>query len=421
MSNPIGLAGTHRNSRGRTFLRRLVIFLAVIWCIYTIDHWVHNNIVGHEDRCFRHLIPWNGPTAIVADAADSIDVIFDKGDMTSSIEVVTSDNVYKPTLLIDAWVTKNYPHDPHDEMAVKGLEVHVTTEDGWVKVILSSEDNTGRRGWPHKKKFCAKVHVKIVFPSTLRIYGRLSVTGIVATIDVRDVSQIAFEGVRLRTTVGDVNLHDPEAKGGLQTKSLDIYSVTGAIQIASTQSTPGNGLRLNLEANVGSLRLNATTNPIKTLSGMASEELRHNLILKTNTGAIDANVHPGAGYHFMSSKESVVGDVYIDGETNVGHIGTTIVLASKQVLHQELVGNTGSVKSTISDNYLGTIDVRTDFGHAQVHEAIGSPSRIEYEVHTKTVLVGRKILKEEGGGEAKGAMNLHSRFGGVGVTFMPLQ
>lgn len=426
------LAGTHENTRRRTLLRRTVIVLSLLWFFWVVKHWVLDQSIWTDDHCYYHLVPWNGPSTITSNTADSIEVAFGKGDITSEVEVLTRDDVCKPTVFIKAWVTKNYHEEEedvnekevvkggHPHEAVKGLEVEVTEVDGMLTIVLTSEDNTGRRGrWPHDKKFCAKVDIKIVFPSTLRSYNRLIVSGVLQDLDVRGVSKIAFESIRFGSTVGNVVLHDLEDVGGVQAKSLDILTVTGSIKIASAKPVKGHGLVVNLESTVGSIKVNATTNPILLEGGDRTvEELRHNLNVKTNTGSIEAIVRPGSGYeHFAAvEKETIVGDVYINGLTLMGRAETDVVLAPEQVLHQELSSNMGSARSTVSDNYLGSIDVRTDYGHVSVNEAPKSVSWIDYKEKTKTVKVGDKIL-QNGGKQGKGVVSLQSHFGSAELTF----
>ncbi|KAF8937556.1 hypothetical protein BGZ47_008965 [Haplosporangium gracile] len=431
------LAGTHENTRSRTTLRRVVIVLSLLWFFWAVKHWVYDKATWmDDDHCRHHLVPWNGPSMITSDTADSIEVAFDKGDITSAVEVLTRDDVSKPTVFIDAWVTKNYPEEKEQEAikekemgngghhhgAIKGLEVEVTEVNRKLTIVLSSEDNTGRRGrrWPHNRKFCAKVDIKIIFPSTLRSYNRLIVTGVLLDLDVRGVSKIAFESILLRTTVGNIVLHDFETVGGggVQAKNLDISSVTGSINIGSAIPVHGHGLSVTLESTVGSIKVNATTNPIFPGNGMATQELCHNLNFKTNTGSIEAIVRPGSGYEPAAlEKEAVLGDVHFNGLSLVGHVATDVVLAPKQVLHQELSANMGSVQSTVSDNYLGSIDVRTDYGRASVAEAPNSASWIDYKESTKTVKVGHKSL-QNGGKEEKGVMSLQSKYGGARLTFV---
>ena len=326
-------------------------------------------MIWTNDRCLYHLVPWNGPSTITSSTADSIEVAFDKGDITSEVEVLTRDDVCKPTVFIKAWVSKNYPEEEdvkekkvgkggHPHGAVKGLEVEVTEVDGKLTIVLSSEDNTGHRGrrWPHNKKFCAKVDIKIVFPSTLRSYNRLIVSGVLQDLDVRGVSKIAFESIRLDSTVGNVVLHDLEAAGGVQAKSLDIVTVTGSIKIASAKPVKGHGLLVTLESTVGSIKVNVTTNPILSEGGdRTAQELRHNLNAKTNTGVIEAIVRPGSGYEHVAAlekKETIVGDVYINGLSLLGHVETDVVLAPDQVLHQELSANMGSARSTVVSHHV---------------------------------------------------------------------
>ncbi|KAF9139697.1 hypothetical protein BGX30_007594 [Mortierella sp. GBA39] len=427
------LAGTHENTRGRTFLRRTVIVLSLFWFFWVVKHWGFRHTIWTDDRCFHHLVPWNGPSTITSNTTDSIEVAFDKGDITSEVEVLTGDDICKPTVFIKAWVTKNYPEEEdveekevgkrgHPHGAVKGLEVEVKEVDGKLVIVLSSEDNTGRRGgrWPHNKKFCAKVDIKIVFPSTLRSYNSLIVSGVLQDLDVRGVSKIAFESIHLGSTIGNVVLHDLEAVGGVQAKSLDIVTVTGSINIASAKPVEGHGLLVTLKSTVGSIKVNATTNPILSKGGdRTSQELHHNLNIMTNTGVIEAVVRPGSGYEQVAAlekKETIVGDVYINGVSFLGRVDTDVVLAPEQALHQELSANMGSVQSTVSDNYLGSIDVRTDYGHAYVSEAPKSASWVDYQEMTKTVKVGHKVL-QNGGKEGKGVVSLQSHYGSVELTF----
>ncbi|KAF9132060.1 hypothetical protein BGW39_000855 [Mortierella sp. 14UC] len=430
------LAGTHENTRARSFLRRLVIILSLLWFFWTIHHWVNDLAVGANEDCLHHLIPWNGPTTITSDTADSIDVSFGKGDIYSTVEILTQDHVVQPTVIIDAWVTRNYNEgdvkegDGHHRR-VRGLEIEVTEVDGRVKVVLTSEDNNGRQGhhWTHKKKFCAKVDIKIVFPPRLRTYNRLAVGGVLLDLDVRRISQIAFESIYLNSTVGNIVLHDIGTKegsnDGVQAKDLHIVSVTGSIHIAATRPVLGYPLQLKLESTVGSIKFNATTNPIKSVEGKPSQELRHNVLLKTTTGHIQAFVRPGVGHAdpaVMMKNGTIPGDVFVSGDSTVGHVETDLVMAPGQVLHQELSNMVGSVESIVSDNYLGAIDVRTDYGSASLTETHDSASSIEYEQYTKTIKVGHKVLKKggQGSGEERGVMVLSSTYGSSRLTFVPL-
>ncbi|KAG0279095.1 hypothetical protein BGZ95_002281 [Linnemannia exigua] len=433
------LAGTHENTTVRTFLRRLIIIFSLLWFFFTIHHWVLGFAADINDDCLHHLIPWNGPSAITSDNADSIDVSFGEGDIYSTVEILTRDDVVQPTVYIDAWVTRNYDKI-NDKVVgggrhprpVRGLEVEVTEVDGWVKVFLESEDNKGRRDRRYKKKFCAKVDIKIVFPTRLQTYNRLVVGHALQDVDVRgSVSQIAFESLHLSSTIGNIVLHDLETKnggngGGVQAKTLHLVTITGSIHVAATSPVSGHPLSLTFESTVGSIKFNATTNPIQPVENKTPEELRHSLLLKTTTGHIQAAVRPGAGYAdtgVMKKDGTIPGDIFVSGESFVGHIETDFVMAPGQVLHQELTSNMGSVESIVTDNYLGSIDVRTELGSASVTEASNSTSSIKYEKYTKTVKVGRKTLTQggrSGSGEERGVMVFSSTNGSSRLTFVPV-
>ncbi|KAF9904928.1 hypothetical protein EC991_002228 [Linnemannia zychae] len=430
------LTGSHKNTKARSMLRLLVIILLILWILRTIDHWFNNFAVGNDEDCLQHLIPWSGPTAITSDTADSIDVSFGKGDMYSTVEILTRDDVVQPTILIEAWVTRNFNEGDAKEVdghrrRVRGLEIEVTEVDGWVKVVLTSEDNTGRRRrrWPQKKKFCAKVDIKIVFPPRLRTYNHLAVGGVLLDLDVRHVSQIAFESIYLNSTLGNIKLHDLGIKeggdGGVQAKDLNIVTITGSIHIAATRPISGYPLSLRLESTVGSIKFNATTNPIQSIESKTSQELRHSLLLKTTTGQIHAVVRPGTEHFDRVAKKksgTIPGDIYVSGDTTAGLVGTDLVVAPGQVLNQELSNVVGSVESIVSDNYLGSIDIRTDYGSTSVIETQDSSSTIEYEENTKAIKVGHKGLKEGGRGheEERGVIVLLTMYGSSRLTFAPL-
>ncbi|KAK3824252.1 MAG: hypothetical protein J3R72DRAFT_458409 [Linnemannia gamsii] len=431
--NNIGLAGTHKTTSTTTTLLRILITLAILYFLWIFRTGLHETRVWVNNRCLAHLVPWNGATDIAAGSAQSLEVSFEKGPISSTVEVLTREDVDMPTVFVDAWVSRNYTSDGSHEWnkddkdkherwhpRERGLELEVIETDSWIKLIFSTRDYKRPSRYPRlghlfcspfAAKFCAKVDIKIIFPASLRAFGRLVVAGTALTIHTHDTSKIAFDSVSLTNTVGDIYVllsTNTSAAAIQSTNNFRIITGTGSITVASVQPTPTHALSLTFMSFTGPISFLALTDPIRKVENQPGQELIHSVYLATMMGRVRGVVRPGGGGGVgvlgggeeegggggegEGEGEMIPGSIWLGGGSFAGHLTTDITLVPQQTVWLELTNTIGTVESIVTDN-LGSIHVEATLGLAIVKEAHASSSKILYMNDTISLKRGCKVPK----------------------------
>ncbi|KAF8969299.1 hypothetical protein BGZ46_010693 [Entomortierella lignicola] len=474
-----GIIGKHENSKKRVLLRRSFAALLLVWLYWSIyghhrpsgldsgvdydgghggGHGGHGGHGRHGDQCdLKELVPWNG-TSEFETSARNIDFRFGKGNLFTKVEVLTSDEIERPFIIVHANVTKTPSHDhDHDDgdeesqrevMTILGTNTNQVSHHGLHLDILDDDDNLKVTIWAnkhvhnqdnhghdhdhhpddhhhHHRHFCASVEAFIVLPKSFTKFGSLSIVGTIMDVNMREISGIEFERLFISNAIGDITVHDKDgdsisATTGIVSKDLYVYSSTGFATVPHFTGPEGSPVKANITTVIGSIGLNIVLPQITSDAG----NQRHEIFLSTVTGSIKVNAKPVQVDEEEPSKKiysSVVpGEVSILAETNIGQIQSFVDLADHQVLYLRAQSVLGPVSSVINDKFLGNIHLETSMGSIKVAEAEGSASQIEYEKYSSHLMVGRKHLKEkehEDEEEEEGNIDISSQFGVAELIF----
>ncbi|KAG0006221.1 hypothetical protein BGZ79_006915 [Entomortierella chlamydospora] len=463
------VAGAHKNSKKRVFLRRTFAAMFLVWFCYSIYGYrrLHgiNSGVGHEGgrhgghdgyQCHRdNLIAWDGPSEIETNARN-IDFKFGKGNMATNIAVLTNDEIDEPVITITANVTKTHPlydGDDDDEFQNEGvtildantkefhrhgLHVQVIEIDGDLAITIwadeyadhghhhhhhdhDDEHHNDDHPHHHHRKFCANIEAAVILPQAFAKFGRLSIVGTIMDVDVRDVSGITFERFHISTAIGRVTVHRSEGDyigtGGVLAKDLSVHGITGPITVPTISAPEGSPTKVNVTTSVGSIDLNVVLPQIAA----NAEDQKHEISITSITGDIQVGVRPTAGGDdgkaHSKSASVVPGEAHLKLNSEVGQIHTSVDLADHQVLFLSSGSTTGLVSTKVSDKFLGSIKLQTEIGSTKVIEAEDSASEIDFEKNTNHVKSGRKQLKGKPDGNDEGEIDLRSRFGRSELIF----
>ncbi|KAG0283752.1 hypothetical protein BGZ96_011876, partial [Linnemannia gamsii] len=369
------LAGTHKTTSSFTILLRLLVALTIVYIIVCTRRWLHSTGIVIDKRCLRSLVPWTGgPANITSDTAKNLEVLLTKGPISATVEVLTQEGVEHPTVVVEAWVSENYPLGDGDNSSGRGLEVEITEVDNKLKIVFTAEDSTTRHRplllQPFTQKFCAKVHLKIIFPYHLRSYGRLFVSGCTLALTTYNIAAIAFESINIGNFGGDILFYDiPSSSsassvagegggggGGVQTaKGLSIITATGSISVPSVRATPGQALSLSLWSSTGRVHFNATMNAILKTPNKTAWDLTHSLVLTTGMGHVQGVLRFAEGAvpdgvlkaGEKHEEEWIPGGIWVHSYSWMGYIGTELGLALGQNLWQEMRTVIGTVETTV--------------------------------------------------------------------------
>ncbi|KAF9348321.1 hypothetical protein BGX26_000260, partial [Mortierella sp. AD094] len=471
------IAGTHENSRKRVFLRRTFAAMLFAWLYYSIYGYHRGGFNGdvgygggqhggHDDsQCHRdNLVAWDGPSEFET-SAGSIDFKFGKGNMATSVAVLTNDEIDEPVITITAKVTKTLPrhHDDDEdsdeefqnegvtildantkEFHHQGLHVHVLETDGNFAITLwadeyadhghhhhhhDHDDEHNNENHPHHhhhhhhhRKFCANIEATIILPQTFTKFGRLSIAGVLMDVDLREVSDITFEKLHISTTIGHVVVHNGEGDyigaNGVLAKDLSVHVVSGSVTVPTITSPEGSPTKVNVTTTVGSIDLNVVLPQIAA----DAEDQKHEISITSITGDIQVGVKPvtaGDEDSKVHSKSASVvpGEVHLKLYSEVGQTHSSVDLADHQVLFLSSESAAGLISTRVSDKFLGSIKLQTEIGSIKVIEAEDSASEIEFEKNTNRVKSGRKQLKKKPDVKDEGEIDIRSRFGRSELAF----
>ncbi|KAI1315764.1 hypothetical protein EDD11_000367 [Mortierella claussenii] len=477
------IVGTHHNtSRKRIFIRRTLAVIIAVFLYYTmfgdhgrrhprrfhghedhIDDIEHGDGHGHPDRGHDHgnqcrredFIPWDGPSHFKS-SASNIDFKFGKGQMGTKVAVLTDESVETPTIIIHANVTKlHHHHHDHEgddgemlrkqgasilnahtkEIYLQGVHVQVKEDDGnfelhlWADEYLDHDDDHHHHHH-ERRKLCVEVEATIILPAKLSKFGRLSITGTVMSVDIRDISAITFDKLDISTTVGKVIFHesdeddseeDAKAAGNpeVQVEDLSIGVTTGAVILPSVTAPEGLPLKVKVVTIAGPIVVNAVLPRVFA----DEEDQKHEISIITTTGSTQLSTRPAEDddHDSKHKRDTVPGEVHVHANSEVGHVKSSIRLAEQQILFLQSKSTTGSLHVDVDDKFLGTFKVQTQMGTVVVNEAENSVSEIQYEKNTKNIKIGHKQLKasddDDDDGQVKGDIVLSSSFGTNELSF----
>ncbi|KAF9108513.1 hypothetical protein BGX27_008319 [Mortierella sp. AM989] len=405
---------------------------------------------GHHDddhrQCNRdHFIDWNGPEQFET-GAKNIDFKFGKGNMATNVAVLTFDEIDYPIIVLQAKVTPTSPHDDDsgdddsdkelksEEMAVldantkehhhHGLHVHVLEKDDNFAITIWADEYVSHGHHHHgHRKFCADIEASIILPKTFTKFGRLSIVGTLMNVDLRDLSEIAFEKLNITTTVGNVIFNDEHSDiagiSNVLARDIPVRVTDGAVKLPSVTVPEGSPVKVYIATTAGSIDLNTVLPQIPA----GTEDQKHEISLTTVMGDINVGVQSAKVGESRESTSFVPGEIHLSTSSDFGKTVTSVDLADHQILYLHSKGVTGHIGSTVSDKFLGKIRLLTEIGSVNVIEAENSASEIEYEKHTDQIKSGRKQLKkndgdkEEKGDEEEGEIILRSSYGRSELTF----
>ncbi|KAG0367364.1 hypothetical protein BGX24_003269 [Mortierella sp. AD032] len=375
------------------------------------------------DRCRDNAIAWDGPSTFTTEVKN-FRLKIGQGNIASHVKISTGP-VALPTLHILGEVSPydddeddsklnrkeikpSAAHDGKISIDYLGIHVAIIEEDNQfdAQVWYDNREVVDPRDKQHYRA-CARLVLEIILPESFTQYGSISVDGPVVAIDAFGLENVKFDRLHFGSSVGEISTH-----GRIQTDVLDAKSETGRIRADSVGvATAGKPLDIQVTTSTGSVQVTAETTDVD-----AAEENPHKIHLDTNTGRIDLTVQPSTTTP-SSSVDSKHGHLDISTIAKTGSIDSTITLASKdQILVLKSKTNTGSIRTHISDEFLGHFGLTTTWGSTRVEPAKGSESIFTYEKLNAREKIGTKTL-QRGGDEFKGSIEISTNTGSASLEF----
>ncbi|KAG0261469.1 hypothetical protein BGZ95_004227 [Linnemannia exigua] len=372
------------------------------------------------DRCRDNAIDWDGPSTFTTEVKN-FRLKIGHGNIFSRVKILAGP-VAIPTLHILAEVS---PYDDDSKLSRKeikpsavhdgktdidhlGLHVAIIEEDNQfdAQVWYDNREVVDPRDKQHYRA-CARLFFEIILPESFTQYGSISIDGPVVSIDTFGLEDVKFDRLHFGSSVGDITTH-----GRTQTDVLDARSNTGRIRTDPIQvATAGKPLDIQVTTTTGDVQVTAETTDVD-----AAEENPHKIHLATNTGRIGLTVQPSTATS-SSSVDTKHGNLDISTHAKTGSIDATILLASQdQILVLKSETNTGSIRTHISDEFLGHFGLSTKWGSTSVEPAKDSKSIIAYEKLNAREKIGTKTL-EHGGDEIKGLIEISTSTGSTSLEF----
>ncbi|KAF9934270.1 hypothetical protein FBU30_002688 [Linnemannia zychae] len=370
------------------------------------------------DRCRDNAIEWDGPSSFTTEAKN-FRLKIDKGNIYSRVNITTGP-VTSPTLRItgevtpleqDSKVTKptalSSAHDEKIDIDYLGLHIVIVEEANQFDAQVWYDDRqaTDPRDGEHYRA-CARMFFEVILPESYAQYESITIDGPVVVIHAQNLENVKFDRLHFSSSVGSISTH-----GRIQADIYDAKSNTGHINADNVQvATAGKPLDIHATSVTGSVQLTAESTAVAT-----NEEIFHKIHATTNTGQVEVTVRPaGSTIHSADSKP---GDLDILTRAITGSVGTTVILASKdQTLSFKSSTITGSIRSYISDEFLGKFDVSTKWGSAHVQPVKDSKSTITYQKTNAREKVGTKTL--DGSEGTQGSIELKTSTGGSTLVFI---
>ncbi|KAF9912722.1 hypothetical protein EC991_009458 [Linnemannia zychae] len=378
----------------------------------------HSNDINNVgfDHCRDNAIEWDGPSSFTTEVKNFHLNIGD-GNIVSQVNISTGP-VAAPTLHI---LGKVSPFDG-DNLNRKDIKPSAARDEkisidylGLHVEIVESDNNFDAQVWYDKRDLidprdhqrysaCARLSFEIILPESFTEYGSISVDGPIVTIDAYRLDNVKFDRVHLTSTIGSIS-----TRGRIQTDVLDASSHLGSVTTDVVQvATAGKPLDIHVASITGSVQVTAETTDVD-----AAEENPHKVHLNTDTGRIGLTLQPATS----SSVDTKHGNVDVKTHTKTGSTEVSIRLASQdQILTLKSKSETGSIRTNISDEFLGHFGLSTNWGSLRIQPAKDSKSTITYEKLTTREKTGTKTLDGQEG-EVKGSIEMSANTGSVSLEF----
>jgi len=371
---------------------------------------------GYHDVCKDHAVDWEGPSTF-STSAKNFKLKTGKGNLASQVKIIKGD-VSEPTLRLSGKVTPTGEEEIKKqntfEVVVQGVHLEISEskeefdallwfEDRWV-----DEDDSHSHG---RYKACARFEIEIVVPESFTEYGSITVDGGVIVIDASEqLSDVSFKLFKVRSAVGHFI-----SRGLILADQFRASVDTGKMEVAAVQSGAVLQGPLDIEAKVttGHLYFGVKTAPVSSSSFIASAE--HHVEVATITGEVKVEVSPATG---KSSKDASVVDLNLSTSSKTGSVQQTITLENDQLLYLRSSVSTGSLKTQVSDNFLGHFTLETHLGSTLVNENPFSESEVVYEKRTPRIKEGNKHLENKGDNkDSRGSIDVKTSLGSVSLAF----
>ncbi|KAF8982373.1 hypothetical protein BGZ46_001415 [Entomortierella lignicola] len=361
--------------------------------------------------CGKDTIEWDGPS-IFQTNAENFNLRFGKGNINSQVEVYRGP-VTQPTLRLSGRISpleiksavKNTNGVSTIEIEHLGLHIIIQETSDLFDVFIWYETRSVEgRGW--KYSTCANLDLSIILPESYTSYNSISIDGGVASVHAYDLDTISFKKLDFATNVGKViadrDIFVDEFVTKIKTGKAEIES----IQVSKESEKP---LNVKVASSTGHIVLGVKTTPVNE-----NEEKHHSIDVSTNTGSIKVDVISG----FPDGSSKKPGHVDISTVSRTGSVNTNVELAPvDQRLYLNSSTNTGSVRASVSDSFLGHFKLETRTGAAVVSEAPNSESYISYEKQTRQIKAGVKALRGGDDREYQSQIDLQTKTGRASIEF----
>ncbi|KAF9361230.1 hypothetical protein BGX34_007260 [Mortierella sp. NVP85] len=377
-------------------------------------------MIQDNSICMHRAVEWDGPTTFITDADHfrlKLGPFFG-----SKLKIYSSNTVQQPTFFLHGRLSPM--KESQVEQSIQGnvtrishlglhielidlndvLDVNIWFEDRWV------EDT------PFRYRSCAELNLDLVLPETFTSYGSITLRGQVASVQLYDLDNVAFESLDLETAVGEVISH-----GDLRADLLNVKVETGKSELESVRVAHGDDddsqpLNVNVETTSGHIKLALVANFVN------EEEARPHQVTATSiTGATSVEIRSptNEGKQPISLPEGKKpGDLEVQTTAKTGTVRTVVHLYNEdQVLNLISKTHTGAVSALISDEFLGRFSTQTSWGSTHVQPARGSDSVIKFIRQTMNVKIGEKTKRDGGDSDPKGRIELQSDLGRVNLEF----
>jgi hypothetical protein len=380
---------------------------------------IHDNSI-----CMHRAVEWDGPNTFVTDAEHfrlKLGAFFG-----SKLKIYSSNSVQQPTFFLHGRLSPMTGEGQEVERSVQGnvtrishLGLHIETVDinNVLEVTIWFEDR-----WvedtPFRYRSCAELNLDLVLPESFTSYGSITLRGQVASVQLYDLGNVAFESLDLETVVGEVVSH-----GDLRADLLNVKVETGKSELESVRVAHGDGddddsqpLNVNVETTSGHIKLALVANFVNE-----DEARPHQVTATSVTGVSSVEIRSptNEGKQPISLPEGKKpGDLEVQTTAKTGSVRTVIHLYNEdQVLNLISKTHTGSVSALISDEFLGRFSAQTSLGSTHVQPARGSDSVIKFIRQTMNVKMGEKTKRNGGDPDPKGRIELQSDLGRVNLEF----
>ncbi|GJJ74458.1 hypothetical protein EMPS_06816 [Entomortierella parvispora] len=426
-----------RNKKKSRFCKKLFAILLLIWVYHNYvqprffphtrdsvsvgddDSSSNPDIIfgdGYHDVCKDHAVDWEGPSSFTT-SAKNFKLKTGKGNLGSHVKIVKGD-VSQPTLQLSGLVTPTGEEDVKKkdefEIVVQGVHLEISESEDLFEAFLWFEDRWVDEDDNHshgRYRACARFEIEIIVPESFTEYGSVTVEGGVIVIDAsEELSDVSFELFKVKSAVGHF-----VSRGLILADQFRAWVNTGKVEVAAVQSGAvlQGPLDVEVKVSTGHVFFGVKTTPVSSKSLTSSSE--HHVEIASSTGAVKVDVSPADG---KSSKDASLVDLNLSTSSKTGSVQQTITLENDQALYLRTSVNTGSVKTQVSDNFLGHFSLATQLGSTHVSENPFSESEIVYEKQTARAKEGNKHLKNKGENKnGHGSIDLKSSLGSVNLEF----